>query len=85
MNGPGRQTAPPLEEVVLVTFGASVARFEANSAFAEDLCFAPRFDRGSLPGLKGVAEVYLYPHFATEFGVSPSRSSFLSDETVGSA
>lgn len=83
MNLPERQTAPPLAEVVSVTFRFWVHRFEAMLCGSDAVCFTPRFDFRDARGLSARAEVYA--DLATEIEPAASTSQPPSALVVGIA
>jgi hypothetical protein len=83
MNTSGRQTAPPLQEVVSVTFRVWVHEFEARPRGIDVFCESPRLNSHGMRGLGARAEVY--PRFATEPEPAASASRIRSAFPVGSA
>jgi hypothetical protein len=67
----GRQTAPPLTEVVLVTSRAFELSLEASPYGSEKFCVAP-----SLPGGRLRADVYAHLATDLESAASASRNLF---------
>ena len=78
-----RQTAPPLQEVVSVTFRVWIHEFEARPRGTDVFCGSPRLNSHGTRGLGARAEVY--PRFATEPEPAASASRIRSAFPVGSA
>jgi len=78
-----RQTAPPLEEVVLVTFRLCVRILEAVRRGSEILSSAPFAAAGTFGMLKRKANVYL--HLPTELIYPASNSQGSSSLMVAPA
>jgi hypothetical protein len=78
-----RQTAPPLPEVVSVTFREWTQEFEARPRGNHVFCISPRLNSRRMRGLGARAEVD--PRFATEFESAASASRIRSVFPVGSA
>jgi hypothetical protein len=79
----GRQTAPPLTEVVSVTLRVWFDEFEASSRGIYVFCGSPRLNSHRVRGSGARAEVV--PRFATEFEPAASASRIQSVFPVGCA
>jgi hypothetical protein len=78
MIASGRQTAPPLHEVVLVTSHAVDLSLEASISGSDLLCAAPL-------GSQNKFRAEVYPHRATDFVSAASASHHRSGANADSA